>query len=139
MDKIALYRKRAKQLYFAFIGLLSLMLIGCLVIYPYFKLPIADVTRKNIIILLSIVGIGVNVISFGVKKKIFPIKTSENPLWSSSATGRYMTVFAISSLPFDMGFLLFVVFGDFYMVFVGYLISLAGLLLTYPKASDIAS
>ncbi|MEN3033552.1 MAG: hypothetical protein ABDH18_01000 [Aquificaceae bacterium] len=138
MEKTALYKKRAKQLYFAFLAILTLMLVGCLAIYPYFKLPIADITRQNIIILLSIVGTGTTLISFGMKKKLFPVKTSENPLWSSSATGRYVTLFAICSIPFDMGLLLFVALGDFYIVLTGYLISMIGLLVTYPKASDIA-
>lgn len=137
MDKLELYRKRSKQLYYAFIAFTSFMFIACLGIYPYFKVPLAQSTVLRLSILTLLLGLLSTALALVLRRRAFPVKTSQDPYWSYTATRRYFWLFMLALLPYFFSFLVFVIFASIEVLLVGYSIGFFGLILLRPRKEDV--
>lgn len=137
MDKRDLYRKRAKQFYYAFLSFISLLFVGSLATYPFFNLPLPS----NVILQASLIVIMSAILTFPlallIRKKILPVRTAQNIWWSYSATRGYFWSFVVSSTPFAIAFIIYLIIASSVVLFLGYLLSFCALILLRPKEEDI--
>jgi len=132
-----LYRKRAKQLFYAYLGLLTLIFLASLVLYPFFALPLLLkllIYIAGFVFFFALLSIP---LAIYLRKKLFPVETNKDPYWSYTATRRYFWLFVLVSLPFFIAFLIYLIFASLLVLFLGYTLSLVGLLLVKPKEEDV--
>ena len=132
-----LYKKRAKQLFYAYLGLLTLIFLASLVLYPFFKLPLPSkliIYSVGFVFFFALFSIP---LALYLRKKLFPVEMSKDPYWSYTATRRYFWLFVLVSLPFFIAFLIYLIFASLLLLFLGYTLSLVGLLLVKPKEEDV--
>jgi len=132
-----LYKKRAKQLFYAYLGLLTLIFLASLVLYPFFKLPLPSkliIYSVGFVFFFALLSIP---LALYLRKKLFPVETNKDPYWSYTATRRYFWLFVLVSLPFFIAFLIYLIFASLLLLFLGYTLSLVGLLLVKPKEEDV--
>ena len=134
---LEVYRKRARQFFFASLGLLSLVFLASLSLYPYFRLPlpVRFVMYLNMIVLLS--GVVCLPLGLFIKKKLFPVLSARDPYWSYTATRRYFWLFTLVNLPFFISFFSYIVFAPLSTLILGYVVSLCGLILLRPRKEDV--
>jgi len=137
MDKLQLYRKRSKQLYYAFVLSLTITFLACLPLYFYFKLPVHPDLSRSMFFFLSVMGLAILPIGLLIKKRAFPVDSSKDPYWSYTATRRYFWLFLLSLVPFAFSFIVFIVFALIEVLLLGYVLSLCGLILVRPKEEDV--
>ncbi|MCS7171782.1 MAG: hypothetical protein N3D14_00515 [Aquificaceae bacterium] len=137
MEKLKLYRRRARQLYYIFLLSPNIILIACLPLYPYFKLPLHP--NLSLFSLFFILGLGLISlpIAYLIKKKFFPVDTSSDHYWSYTATRGYFWVFTLCLLPFLFSLIFFVAIAQMRILLLGYSLSLCGLILLKPKEEDL--
>lgn len=137
MEKIELYRKRARHLYYAFVFSLVGLYLACLPLYLYFRLPL----HRNLVIFFSLFVFALGVIcllsALVLKKKLFPVETQKDPHWSYTATKRYFWLYVLCLVPFAFAFLTFIAFASLTVLSVGFLVSLCGLILLKPVREDV--
>ncbi|MGC8852277.1 MAG: hypothetical protein ACP5P0_01580 [Hydrogenobacter sp.] len=137
MDKREIYRRRAKQFYYAFLFFINLVFFGSLATYPFFNLPLPSkvILQASLIVILS--ALLSFLLAFFVRKRSFPVKTAQDIWWSYTATKGYFWSFVISSVPFAIAFVIYLVIASFVVLFLGYLLSFCALILLRPKEEDI--
>ncbi|WP_096602939.1 hypothetical protein [Hydrogenobacter hydrogenophilus] len=137
MDKRDLYRKRAKQFYYAFLSFISLLFVGSLATYPFFNLPLSSkvILQASLIVMLS--ALFSFPLAFFVRKRIFPVRTAQDIWWSYSATKGYFWSFVVSSTPFAIAFVIYLIIASLVVISLGYLLSFCALILLRPKEEDI--
>lgn len=137
MEKLELYRKRARHLYYAFVFSLVGLYLACLPLYPYFRLPL----HKNLVLFSSFFVVALGIIclptALTLKKKLFPVDTHTDPYWSYTATKRYFWLYVLCLVPFVFAFLTFIAFASLLVLSVGFLVSLCGLILIRPVREDL--
>ena len=135
-DKGDLFIKRAKQFNLAFIVSVTLFFLVGLALYKFFSMP---VSAKLVIYIYGaevITGIFAYIVAFLVRKKMFPVSTSEE-YWSYTAVRRYFWSYVLVCVPFGIAFLFFIFVGNLSALLLGYLISLCGLILFRPRKGDV--
>lgn len=137
MDKRDLYKKRAKQFYYAFLSFISLLFLGSLATYPFFKLPLPSkvIIQSSLIVVLS--AILTFPLAFLIRKRFFPVRVAQEPYWSYTATKVYFWSFVVSSTPFTIAFIIYLIIASLVVLFLGYLLSFCALILLRPKKEDI--
>ncbi len=132
-----IYRRRAKQFYYAFLTFLSLVLLGSLILYPFFKLPLPAkmlIYASSLVLLVAMFSIPISLV---IRKRGFPVISDTDPYWSYTATRRYFWSFVIAGLPFGVAFLIYIIFASLLVLFIGYFLTLCGLILVRPREEDV--
>lgn len=135
-DKSELFIKRAKQFNLAFTVSITVLFLVSLALYKFFSLP---VSAK---LILYVYGLELStaavayLVAFLVRKKLFPVKTSEE-YWSYTAVRRYFWSYVLLCAPFGIAFLFFVFAGSFSALLLGYILSLCGLIIFRPRKGDV--
>ena len=137
MEKLKVYRKRARHLFYAFIISLSVVFLACLPLYPYFRVPVHVNLAYFMLFFVFAVGIVSLPPAYIIKRRLFPVNVEVDPHWSYTATRRYFWIFVLCLLPFFFSLLVFVAIARLDSLFLGYLLSLCGLILVRPKEEDI--
>ncbi|MCS6875633.1 MAG: hypothetical protein NZM36_02080 [Aquificaceae bacterium] len=137
MEKLQIYKKRARQLYFAFLLSTTTLFLACVPLYPYFKVPVHPNLAYFTLGLVFITGITGLTIAYTIRKKSFPVFSAADPYWSYTATRKYFWSYSLCLLPLFIAFLLFIVIARVDALFLGYLMSLCGLILLRPKEEDV--
>ncbi len=124
-------------MYYAFLASLTLILLACLPLYPYFKVPIHPNLFYSMLIFVALLGALCIPTAYFIRKKAFPVDSSKDVYWSYTATRRYFWLYVLCALPFAFSLLFFVVFSPLLPLFFGYLLSLCGLILIRPREEDV--
>jgi len=135
-NKGELFIKRAKQLNGAFLASLSVIFVVCLLLYPFFSMPVSYRLILYVYALELIsaaVGYG---IAFLVRSRMLPV-SMQDELWSYTAVRRYFWSWVLLCLPFGAGFLFFLFAGNLSALVLGYLLSLCGLIVFRPRRGDV--
>ncbi|RMH01566.1 MAG: hypothetical protein D6699_06720, partial [Aquificota bacterium] len=104
MEKLSLYRKRARQLHYVFVIFSTLLFLACGAIYPYFSIPIATTTLVRLLVLVSMLGVVSLGLAYFLKRRLFPVDSSKDPFWSYTATRRYFWLFTLALAPYILSF-----------------------------------
>ncbi|WP_340694405.1 hypothetical protein [Hydrogenobacter thermophilus] len=136
-ELLSIYRSRAKQFYYAFVSFLSLVFLGSLLLYPFFKLPLPSKLVLYASFSVTFVGMISLPFSLFIRKRYFPIDTSQDAYWSYTATKRYFWAFVIAGLPFATAFLIYIIFASIIVLFLGYFLTLCGLIFIKPREEDV--
>ncbi|MCS6998573.1 MAG: hypothetical protein N2648_02995 [Aquificaceae bacterium] len=137
MEKLELYRKRAKELYYAFLLSLNLAFFASLLLYPYFKLPVHPNLVYFTFLFVLLTGFISLPSAYLIRKRFFPLSSSTEPYWSYRATKVYFWVFVLCLLPFSFSLLFFVFIARLEALFLGYILGLCGLILVRPREEDL--
>lgn len=137
MEKLQLYRKRARQLHLAFVFSLSAVFLACLPLYPYFRVPVHPHLAYFLLFFVLATGLISLPPAYLTKKRLFPVKVSSDPYWSYTATRRYFWTYVLCLVPFAFALLVFVAVARLESLLLGYLLSLSGLILVRPKEEDV--
>ncbi len=135
-DKSELFIKRAKQFNLAFIVSITVLFLVDLGLYSFFSMPVSS---KLLLYVYSAEIISAAVaysVAFLVRKKMFPVKTSE-VYWSYTAVRRYFWSYVLICLPFGIAFLFYLFAGNLSSLLLGYLLSLCGLIIFRPRKGDV--
>jgi len=135
-DKKRLFVKRAKQFAYAFIFGYTLLLLGAFILYPYFKLPVSPKLVKYVYAAEVISGALSYLFAFIIRKVFIPVK-AEGEYWGFIAMRRYFWSYALITLPYFIGYAMFVFSGHLQSVLLGYAISTLGVLLFLPREGDV--
>jgi H+/Cl- antiporter ClcA len=138
MQKVILFKKRSKHLYYAFILSLNILFVACLVLYPYFRLPLSSSLVSYSLLIIFVVGLLSLSLALFLRRRLFPISTLRDDYWSYTATRRYFWLYALSLTPFGLSFLIYILFAPLSVLILGYLLSLCGLILVRPKEEDLS-
>ncbi len=128
--------RRAVQLNAVFIGFISVLLAICIALYPFFSLPVSYKLVLYVYTLQVISALLSWGIAFLVRKKKFPVSTTQN-LWSYTAVRRYFWSWVSLCIPFAIGFLFFLFAGNLSSLLLGYFFSLCGLIVFRPRRGDV--
>ncbi|WP_079653307.1 hypothetical protein [Thermocrinis minervae] len=137
-DLRVVYRRRVKQFFFAYVAFVGLLFFGCLVLYPFFSIPLPlklVIYLNALTFLLFLLCVS---ISLFLKRRFFPIVADKDPYWSYTATRRYFWMFVLASLPFFISFILYIVFASLSNLVLAYLLSMLNLYLLRPKEEDLS-
>lgn len=138
MQKVALFKKRSKHLHYAFVLSLNILFVACLVLYPYFRLPLSYSLVSYSLLIIFFVGLFSLSLALFLRRRLFPISTLRDDYWSYTATRRYFWLYTLSLTPFGLSFLIYVLFAPLSVLILGYLLSLCGLILVRPKEEDLS-
>ncbi len=137
MEKVYIYRKRSRQLHYAFVASLVILYLACIPLYFYFRLPL----HKNLVNFFTFFVVATGIFSvlpaIFIRRKVFPVDTTKDPYWSYTATRRYFWLYVLCLVPFAFALLTFIAFASFQVLSAGFLVSLCGLILVRPKEEDI--
>ncbi len=136
-DKRRLYLKRAKQLNRAFIAVILLFYLICLAAYEFFRMPVSNKLSIYVYSIISGLGVLSYLSAFLIKRKMFPVNTSEDKYWSYTATRRYFWSYVMLSFPFFISFVFYIFAGHLSSLTLGFLISVVGLLIFKPKEGEV--
>ncbi len=131
------YRKRARQFFFASVGLLSLIFFASSVLYPYFRLPLPTRLVLYLNAMVLVLGILCIPLALFLRRRLFPVNSEEDPYWSYTATRRYFWLFVLVNLPFLVALLFYIIFAPLSTLLIGYFVSLYGLILLRPRKEDL--
>lgn len=135
-DKKKLFIKRARQFAYSVIFGYTLLLAGALILYPYFKLPVSPKLVKYVYIAEAVSGVFAYLVAFLVRKVFLPVK-AEGKDWGYIAMRRYFWSYAIITLPYFIGYAMFMFSGHLQSVLLGYILSTFGVLLFLPREGDV--
>ncbi len=135
-DKKQLFIKRARQFAYSVIFGYTLLLVGAFILYPYFKLPVSQKLVKYVYIAEALSGAFTYTVAFLVRKIFLPVK-AEGEYWGYIAMRRYFWSYALITLPYFIGYAMFVFSGHLPSVLLGYAISTLGVLLFLPREGDV--
>lgn len=137
MEKLQLYRKRARHLHYAFVAFLSLIYLSCLPLYPFFSVPVPAHLFQFMtffVIALSLFSI---LPAYLFRKRLFPVNSRNDLYWSYTATRRYFWLYVLCLIPFFFSFLIFIALALLSVLSLGYFLSLSGLILLKPRQEDV--
>ncbi|MEN3027803.1 MAG: hypothetical protein ABDH29_00925 [Aquificaceae bacterium] len=137
MEKLKIYRKRAKQLYYAFLFSLTLTFLASLPLYPYFKLPVHPNLLYSTLLFVLLTGVLSLPSAYLIRRRFFPLSSSTDPYWSYRATKLYFWAFVLCVFPFFLSLLFFLLIAKLELLFLGYLLGLCGLILVRPREEDL--
>lgn len=137
MEKLKLYRKRSRQFYYSFIVSTTILFLACLPLYFYFKLPLHPQLVYSLLIIILLLGLLSLSLAYFLKRKLFPVNSSKDIYWSYTATRRYFWLFSLVLVPFFLSFIFFIIFAPLSLLFLGYILSLCGLILIRPREEDL--
>ncbi|NPA41153.1 MAG: hypothetical protein GXO18_02660 [Aquificae bacterium] len=136
-DKSELFIKRAKQFNLSFIVSITVMFLVSALMHNFFSMPVAP----KLLTYIYAIELGTALISYAVaffvRKKMLPVKISEDIYWSYTAVRRYFWSYVLLCLPFGIAFLFYLFAGNLSALLLGYLLSLLGLILFRPRRGDV--
>ncbi len=136
-DKRRLYISRAKQLNRAFIFVAFLFYVVSLLTYKFFSMPVSPKLAIYVYAINIVLGLIAYSSAFLIRRYMFPVDSSKDKYWSYTATRRYFWSYVLLSLPFFISFLFYIFAGHLYSLTLGFLITLAGLLIFKPREMDV--
>ncbi|ADC88927.1 hypothetical protein Thal_0292 [Thermocrinis albus DSM 14484] len=131
------YHRRIKKFHRAWIGFVSIVFLGSLPTYPFFRLPLHPNTKWGLTFLVVVLFFITFVAAVWIKGRVFPVEHQQDPLWNYTATRRYFWLFSLVSLPFFFSFLFYLIFPSLTLLTVGYILTIFGLIFLRPKEEDV--
>lgn len=135
-DKSELFIKRAKQFNLAFVVSITVLFLVDLALYRFFSMPVSPKLLLYVYSLQIMSAIVAYLVAFLVRKRMFPVRTSE-AYWSYTAVRRYFWSYVLLSLPFFIAFIFYIFAGNLSALVLGYILSLCGLIIFRPKEGDV--
>jgi len=135
-DKSELFIKRAKQFNLAFVVSITVLFLVDLALYRFFSMPVSPKLLLYVYSLQILSAIVAYLVAFLVRKRMFPVRTSE-AYWSYTAVRRYFWSYVLICVPFGIAFLFYLFAGNFSSLLLGYLLSLCGLIIFRPRKGDV--
>ncbi|MFN3813405.1 MAG: hypothetical protein ACK4SM_02125 [Aquificaceae bacterium] len=134
---LELYRKRARQFFYAFLSFLTIVFLASIATYPFFKLSLTKEFVAYLNLLVLLLGTFFLPLSLFLRRRFFPVLTEKDPYWSYTATRGYFWSFIVCGAPFLLAFLMYIIFAEVFTLVLGYALSLMGLVLIKPNKEDI--
>jgi len=132
-----LFYIRVRQFFKASLGLVTLIFVACLPLYPYFRLPLhINMVLGSMLITLTL-SIFLVILALILRKRLFPIHTQKEKYWSQKAIRRYFWLYALVTLPFFFSFIVYIIFAPLSVLILGYFLSIFGLILLKPRKEDL--
>ncbi|NPB07663.1 MAG: hypothetical protein GXN96_01890 [Aquificae bacterium] len=135
-ERKELFIKRAREFAYAVLFGYTLLLLGAFVLYPFFKMPVSPRLVWYVYAAELLSGTLSYGIAFLIRKLFLPVR-AEGEYWGFIAMRRYFWSYAFITLPYFIGYLMFVFSGHLPSVLLGYLISSAGVIIFLPKKGDV--
>jgi len=135
-DKKELFVKRAREFAYAVLGGYTLLLVGALVLYPYFKLPVSEKLVRYVYLAEVLSALFSYALSYAVRRLFLPVK-AEGHYWGYVAMRRYFWSYAFLTLPYFIGYAMFVFSGHLPSLLLGYFLSSLGVIIFLPKRGDV--
>ncbi|NPA32427.1 MAG: hypothetical protein GXO04_02240 [Aquificae bacterium] len=135
-DTKHLFIKRARQFAYAFIFGYTLLLIGALILYPHFHLPVVPRLKRYIFQAQLASALISYALAYLIRKLFLPVKARGKD-WGYIAMRRYFWSYALLTLPYAIGYLFFMFAGHIENVLLGYALSTLGVLLFLPREGDV--
>ncbi|NPB06487.1 MAG: hypothetical protein GXO03_02660 [Aquificae bacterium] len=135
-SKRELFIKRAREFGYAVLAGYTLMLVGALVLYPYFKLPVSERLVRYVYALELGSAAFAYALAYAVRRLFLPVK-AEGEYWGFIAMRRYFWSYAFITLPYLIGYAMFVFSGHLPSLLLGYALSALGVIIFLPKKGDV--
>ena len=135
-DKKRIFIKRARDFAIFVIVSYTVLLVVAFALYPYFKMPVSEKLVEYVYKAELVSGFFAYFISFLIRKFFLPVK-AQGEYWGFIAMRRYFWSYALLTVPYFIGYLMFFFTGHIKSVILGYLISTAGVILFLPRKGDV--
>ncbi len=135
-DRGELFIRRARQFNLAFVVSITILFLVNLALYEFFSMPVSPKLLVYVYSAQALLTLLAYSVAYIVRKRLFPVRMSE-AYWSYTAVRRYFWSYVLLSLPFGIAFVFYLFAGDLPNLFLGYLLSLCGLIIFRPRKGDV--
>lgn len=135
-EKGDLFIRRVGHLNLAFLTSITVLFLVEVALYKFFSMPVSSrlvLYVYSFQLLSALIAYGV---SYIIRRRMLPIKTSE-PFWSYVGVRRYFWSYVLLSIPFSIAFIFYIFAGNLSSLFLGYILSLCGLIVFRPRKGDV--